>query len=333
MRSIAQRLERWFESNQRALPWRVSYDPYQVWVSEVMLQQTRMEVVLQYFQRFLGSFPDLHALAGASESEVLSAWSGMGYYRRARMLHAGAKFVMDRHGGRVPSSVDELGQIPGVGRYTSGAIASIAFDRPAAIVDGNVARLLARIEGIRHPAGSARFLGQIWSFAEKLIEQADSPRKLNQALMEVGALICRPRNPRCDQCPAAFICRARLLGKQEEFPRKTGPARITALKIPLYLVLNRRGKLLMRREEGALMSGLFHLPHGSGQLIRSSESKFKPLDFLGSFRHTITNRRIRFDVWTARASARKGFTWIDPRRLEEVPHPSYVRKALDFLQN
>ena len=329
--AMVHRLERWFEKNQRPLPWRNRYDPYQIWVSEVMLQQTRMEVVLPYFERFLQRFPDVQSLAKASEPEVLSVWSGMGYYRRAGMLLSGARFVMDQYGGRIPGSPEDLRAVPGIGRYTAGAIASIAFNRRAPIVDGNVARVLARIDAAKHPAGSARFQEHVWAFAEELVERADSPRRLNQALMEAGALICRPRNPLCERCPVASMCRAHSLGKQEGFPRKSGSGRITALEIPLYLVVDRRGKLLMRREEGALMSGMFHLPHGNGHLLRSSHSAFKPLDFLGSFRHTITHRRIRFDVWKASTSSRQGFVWIDPRRLSEVPHPSYVRKAVGFL--
>ncbi len=316
-RSISRKIETWFARHQRPLPWRDGYDPYRVWVSEVMLQQTRMEVVLPYFARFLELFPTLGTLAEATEEEVMAAWSGLGYYRRARMLREGAASVVERFGGCVPRSVDQLRTLPGIGRYTAGAIASIAFDRRAPIVDGNVTRVTARIFGSD---------GDAWARAAALVDACKSPRMLNQSLMELGAMICTPRNPSCLLCPVRAQCATRgdalPLAKEKQATRQ--------LRIPLYLITDRRGRVLMRRERGPLMNAMLHLPHGNTSLLSG-----QPLDvvtgaLLGTFRHTVTTRRIEFALYTARSPGRVGreYVWIDPRAIAEVPHPSYVGKAL-----
>jgi A/G-specific adenine glycosylase len=248
LRKAARAVERWFARHQRPLPWRETYDPYRVWVSEVMLQQTRMEVVLPYFERFLARFPSLDALANATDDEVMAAWSGLGYYRRAKMLRAGAAYVVS-HGRAIPNDVDALMQIPGIGRYTAGAIASIAFNEKAPIVDGNVARVLSRVFALD---------GDAWPHATALVEEAKSPRDLNQGLMELGALICKPRNPTCLLCPLHELCVARNTGSIDDFPRAKPKKETRALRIPLYLVRDRRGRVLMHRASGALMDAMYH---------------------------------------------------------------------------
>ncbi|HYC93526.1 MAG TPA: A/G-specific adenine glycosylase [Thermoanaerobaculia bacterium] len=316
----ARALERWFARHQRPLPWRGTYDPYRVWVSEVMLQQTRMEVVLPYFERFLARFPDLPSLARATDDEVMAAWSGLGYYRRAKMLRAGAADVMERFGGTVPSRVDDLLTITGIGRYTAGAICSIAFDRRAPIVDGNVARVLSRLLASADDA---------WPHATALVDRSRSPRALNQALMELGALICKPRNPACLLCPVRESCVARTTGRIEDFPPPKPKKETRALRIPLYLVRDRRGRVLMRRATGTLMDSMYHLPHGDTSLLDGEPLAATPGALLGTFRHTVTTRKIEFLLYAAEVKGRaKGFEWIDIERMHEVPHPSYVAKAL-----
>jgi len=312
---LARKTERWFARNQRPLPWRRRYDPYEVWVSEVMAQQTRIEVVLAYYERFLARFPTLAALADASDDDVTAAWSGLGYYRRARMLRDGARAVSER--GSMPRSIEELMTIPGIGRYTAGAIASIAFDDAEPIVDGNVARVLARVYAND---------GDPWARAEELVHEAKSPRDLNQGLMEIGALICKPRNPLCHACPLRDDCVARATGRVADFPRPKPKPATRALRIALYLVTDRRGRVLMRREPGPLMNAMFHLPHGNTSLLAGAPLDVAPLDRLGAFRHTVTNRRIEFVVFSATAKRTPDFCWIDPA--SDFPHPSYVRKAL-----
>ena len=317
MTRLARRIERWFAPNQRPLPWRDAYDPYDVWVAEVMAQQTRMEVVLAYFDRFRARFPTLRALAAASDDDVTSAWSGLGYYRRARMLRDGARAVVERFGGAIPRDVTTLMTIPGIGRYTAGAIASIAFDEAAPIVDGNVSRVLARLFADD---------GDPWPRAEALVRAARSPRDLNQGLMELGALVCKPRNPLCDECPLRDDCLALARGEVAEFPRAKPKPATRAMRIALYLVTDRRGRVLMRRESGPLMNAMFHLPHGDTSLLTGTPLTVARAERLGKFRHTVTNRRIEFEVFAARARRERGYAWIDPS--SDFPHPSYVRKAL-----
>lgn len=287
-----------------------------------MLQQTRMEVVLGYFQKFLGRFPTLESLAAASEEEVLAMWSGLGYYRRAKMLREGAIDVVERFGGRVPETVDELLTIPGIGRYTAGAIASIAHRQPAPIVDGNVARIVARIFGAAPP---------YWERAEALVRASRSPRDFNQGLMEIGALICKPRNPSCLLCPVRDDCVALATGRIDELPVRKEKPETRELRIALYLITDKRGRILMRRESGKLMNAMFHLPHGDTSLLEGEPLDVTTPTLLGTFRHTVTTRRIEFSLYTASTKRRvRGgeYAWVDPDDLSAVPHPSYVKKAL-----
>jgi A/G-specific adenine glycosylase len=316
---LARKTERWFARHQRPLPWRKTYDPYEVWVAEVMAQQTRMEVVVPYFERFVERFPTLAALAEASDDDVTAAWSGLGYYRRARMLRDGARAVLARFGGAVPRDVDALREIPGIGPYTAGAIASIAFDVAAPIVDGNVARVLARLFADDSDP---------WTRAEELVRAAKSPRDVNQGLMELGALICKPRNPLCHACPLRGDCAALAGARVADFPRPKKKQATRELRIALYLVTDRRGRVLMRRESGPLMNAMFHLPHGDTSLLSGIPLDVARVERLGAFRHTVTNRRIEFEVFAATAKKSGEYAWIDPSELSNFPHPSYVRKAL-----
>jgi len=276
-----------------------------------MAQQTRMDVVVPYFTRFVARFPTIEALASATEDDVVAHWSGLGYYRRARMLHQSAKDVIRRFGGSLPRGVDELMTIGGIGRYTAGAIASIAFDERAPIVDGNVARVLARLYGEEDP----------WRFAEQLVNACTSPRMLNQGLMEIGALICTPRNADCAACPLRKTCVAYATNRVDELPAKKKKVATRAVTIALYLMTDRKGRILMQRK-----NTLFHLPQGSRKRGRP----------IGKFRHTITTRRITFEVFVSpRGAAAPGgdYRWIDPNDLSSIPHPSYVAKALRLARN
>ena len=291
-----------------------------------MLQQTRMEVVLPYFARFLARFPSVAALARASDHEVTAAWSGLGYYRRARMLRDGAVAVVEKFGGELPRTAKELLTIPGIGRYTAGAIASVAFRERAPIVDGNVTRVLARVFGSD---------GETWERAAALVEACEDPRHFNQGMMELGALVCTPRHPSCLLCPLRGSCIAFATGRVDALPTPK-PKKVTRqLHIPLYLVRDRDGRVLMRREAGPLMHAMYHLPHGDSSLLGMT-----PLDvvrgaLLGTIRHTVTTRKIEFALYDAELrgategyDATEGYEWIDAGAMAEVPHPSYVAKAL-----
>ena len=281
-----------------------------------MLQQTRMPVVLPRYTEFLQRFPTLQSLAGATEDSVTAAWSGLGYYRRARMLRSGANAIFERFDGRLPDTVDELMTIDGIGRYTAGAIASIAYDRRAPIVDGNIARIISRLFATHRDA---------WPLATDLVNAAKSPRVFNQALMEIGSLICRPRNPQCDACPLSGDCRAYQQRQIARYPRVAKKA-MKALRVALYVITDRQGRVLLRRERGPLMGGMFHLPNAL--FARRSPVAGRPRS-IGSFKHTITNRRIEFVVYrTATGRRRPTGKWVAPDDLPSLPHPSYVPKAL-----
>lgn len=297
-----------------------------------MAQQTRLEVVVRYFERFVGRFPDVAALASAGEDEVLAAWSGLGYYRRARMLRDGARDVAARFGGVIPSTVEELLTIAGIGRYTAGAVASIAYGQFAPIVDGNIARIVSRIAGIDEPVGSPALMRAAWLESERLVAASSSPRDFNQGLMEIGALICKPRRPSCPECPLQKHCFAFAHDAQSRLPAPRAAKATTDLRIALFVVRDRRGRVLMRREGGKLMKSMFHLPHGDTSLLAGKPLVVRKGQLVGSFRHTVTNRRIEFDVFEAAVApaVRDGdeYAWVDPSDLESVPHPSYVKKAL-----
>jgi A/G-specific adenine glycosylase len=240
----------WFARSQRALPWRERYEPYTVWVAEIMLQQTQVEAVRPYFERWLARFPDVQAVAAAPQEAVLKAWEGLGYYARARNLQRAAQAIVERHGGRLPESLEALLALPGIGRYTAGAIRSIAFDRPAPVVDGNVARVLGRLLALEVPARAPAGQRRLWALATALVEglgPEEHPRDLNQGLMELGALVCRPAAPRCAGCPLAPHCAARAGGQPERFP-PAAPRRARPLRTGALLLLrNEAGALLLRR--------------------------------------------------------------------------------------
>jgi len=256
---LARALAPWFLVHQRELDWRKTRDPYAIWVSEIMLQQTRVDTVKAYWRPFMDRFPDVASLAAADEQQVLAAWSGLGYYRRARLLHQGARHVHAALGGQMPAAADALRQIPGIGRYTAGAITSIAHDRPAALVDGNVARVLSRLQAIADPKQQQATAAGHWSLAQRIVE-AGSPRVLAQALMELGATVCTPRQPRCDACPVRAECLAHARGLVDQIPAPK--QRAPSPQQDLWAVAVRRaGKLLLTRRPGAgLLADMWCLP-------------------------------------------------------------------------
>lgn len=256
---LARALAPWFLVHQRELDWRKTRDPYAIWVSEIMLQQTRVDTVKAYWRPFIDRFPDVASLAAADEQQVLAAWSGLGYYRRARLLHQGARHVHATLAGQMPADADALRQIPGIGRYTAGAISSIAHDRPAALVDGNVARVLSRLQALSDPKQQAATAAGHWRLAQQIVE-AGSPRVLAQALMELGATVCTPRQPRCDACPVRAECLAHARGLVDQIPAPR--QRAASPQQDLWAVAVRRaGKLLLtRRAATGLLADLWCLP-------------------------------------------------------------------------
>src|SRR5579863_4424809 len=252
-RAFQQRLLGWFDQHKRDLPWRRDRDPYRIWLSEIMLQHTRVAAVIDHYERFLRRFPSIEKLASAREASVLAAWSGLGYYRRARMLHAAAKKVVKEHRGKLPRKAEDLRALPGIGRYTAAAIASIAFDEPVAVVDGNVERVLQRVDG-ENIAGE-----DLWRAAGDLLSR-QRPGDFNQAMMELGATVCLPRQPQCLLCPVSDLCATR-----GELQRPGKGTRQTKREIH-YALACRNGSifLVQRPKTSTLMPGMWELPETVG---------------------------------------------------------------------
>lgn len=253
------KLLRWYDHHRRDLPWRRTVDPYAIWISEIMLQQTQVRTVIPYWKRFLARFPTARALAEASISDVLAAWSGLGYYSRARNLHRASKVIVAEHDGKLPSTVDGLRSLPGFGRYTAGAVASIAFGKSAPAVDGNVSRVLSRVFLVEGPPGNRDRDRRLWELAGALVE-GPRPGDLNQALMELGATVCRSHAPACLLCPARSDCGALRLGRIAQVPpsRARPTRRMLRLAVALW---RRKGRyLLARRPDRGLFGGLWELP-------------------------------------------------------------------------
>jgi A/G-specific adenine glycosylase len=304
-RSFRRKLLDWYGCNARELPWRATRDPYRIWISEIMLQQTRVAAVIPYYTKFLDRFPDVESLARASEEDLLAAWSGLGYYARARNLQRAARQIVAQ--GSFPREHESLRRLPGVGEYTAAAVASIAFGLPYAVVDGNVRRVLSRLAcGAVEPAG----------LAADLLDR-ERPGEFNQALMELGATLCLPREPRCAGCPVASLCEARRQARQAEFPART-PRPKTVRVAKTLVVAERRGCVLL-----GVRAGFWELPD-SEVLAGASVG-----GHLGEFRHSITNHIYAVSVVQARVGrAPRGFAWVAERGLDRIPLSTMARKAL-----
>ncbi|HZT30062.1 MAG TPA: A/G-specific adenine glycosylase [Bryobacteraceae bacterium] len=320
-RNFAARLLAWYARQQRDLPWRRTRDPYRIWVSEIMLQQTRAQAVIPYYERFLSRFPTVAALAEAAESDVLAAWSGLGYYSRARNLQKAARAIVAA--GGFPRDYEALRRLPGIGPYTAAAIASIAFGQPHAVLDGNVLRVLARLENDPADIASSRTRARFQQMAGRLLEPKD-PAAFNQAMMELGATVCLPRAPRCLLCPVAQDCRALAAGTAEQLPVKLRPGRQERIEQTLVRV-EKRGRLLLRQRpaDAGRMAGFWELPAVEdlpGVRLNGA---------LGSFRHTITRHLYVFTVRSGTlARAPRGFRWLSGAELGALPLSTAARKAL-----
>jgi A/G-specific adenine glycosylase len=339
----------WYDAGHRRLAWRPPpgagpgrVDPYRVFVSEAMLQQTQVATVRPYFDRFLERFPSVEALADADEQAVLSVWQGLGYYRRARHLHAAARAIVDRHGGQVPATLDALLALPGVGRYTAGAIASIAYDQPTPIVDGNVARVFARLTHLTDPIDTPPMQRHLWRLAERYADGA-RPGDANQALMDLGATVCTPRTPHCLTCPLRTMCRGVRETHPERLPVKSPKRAPTAVT---HAVLAVRGEadrwLFVRRPDRGLWAGMWQMPTredgpATAAWLRQTHgvavARPRRLAALPEFAHATTHRRIAFHVRQATASAplstdADGLTWRALDDLDDLPLPNPHRKIV-----
>ena len=327
----------WFAQHARRLPWRDDPTPYRVWVSEMMLQQTRVETVLPYFERWMQRFPTLPSLASASEQEVLQAWEGLGYYSRARSLHRAARQVMDQLGGEIPSDPEQLFHLPGIGRYTAGAIASIAFGRDMPALDGNIRRVLARVFNVAIPARSPEGERVLWSLASENLP-AGHASEYNQALMDLGASICTPRAPACLLCPLSSICKALALGVQEERPVLAAKPAVPHYTVTAAVIHQDGALLIARRPSKGLLGGMWEFPGGK---VEPGESLQEGIEReireelgvtilveqeLGVFTHAYTHFKVTLHAFHCRLLAgvpqplaASEIRWVSPAELAQFP--------------
>ena len=348
-RDVARRLSRWYRVHRRDLPWRHTRDPYAIWISEVMLQQTTVEVVAKRWRRFLTRFPTVGSLARVSERAVLAEWSGLGYYARARNLHRAARAIAVR--GAFPRTLEGWRDLPGVGAYTAAAVASISFGVPEPVVDGNVVRVLCRLRGLRLDPKAPATLAKVRALARPLVPARNSGDH-NQALMELGALVCTPRVPRCGACPLRTFCRAAASGKPEGFPRRPHPAKPRSIHLVAGIV--ERGKKLLLVEDEELVPGhltvpLFRIPAGqrpANVLRRGWERvacrKAIALNPVATLRHSVLNRRYLVSLFTFKEKRTvpprsrqpvsdeggRGISLLSPSQISRRAHGGLLLKVL-----
>lgn len=346
-RKVQKSIARWYLEHARELPWRTTHDPYPIWVSEIMLQQTQVATVLPYFERFLHRFPDVTSLANADEREVLRHWEGLGYYRRAKQLHQAAKQIVSEHGGSFPSDFQAVLALPGIGRYTAGAICSFAWDQPMPIVEANTQRLYARLLGLKNSLTSRESQQSLWEFATRMA-QVDSPGRVNQALMELGALVCKP-TPQCDACPLRKQCITWEKGWQNQIPAPKPPKVYTSLQEVALVFQDAKKRWLLRRcQEGERWAGLWdfpryeipthlaraHWPEWLTEACRQGLGRACRLeDRLLSLEHAVTRYRIQLEcyraTWVDRSRLRlhpDSLTWVSQEALTDYPLCSSGRK-------
>ena len=342
-------LVKWYDANKRDLPWRNTRNPYKIWVSEVMLQQTQVNTVIPYYHRFITRFPDVHTLATVDLQSVLKLWEGLGYYSRARNLHQAANIIVNEYDSSIPGTLKEIKQLPGVGDYIAAALLSIAYNLPYPVVDGNVKRVLARLflmdTPVNHTGSHAVFLRK----AQELMD-ATIPAVYNQALMELGAMVCRPKQPKCLACPQQAYCLAYKVNKTGQFPRKNKKKPLPEYALAVGVVKKKGKLLIIRRPEKGLLGGLWEFPNGR---IESSENPEEAclrymktevnitadIDaFVTRIKHAYTHFKITMDVYVCRFVAGRvhlngpaAFRWINLDEISTYPLPKTVHKFLPAL--
>lgn len=346
---IRRALLKWYREEARDLPWRRTKDPYRIWLSEIILQQTRVDQGTPYYERFVTTFPTVEDLAAASEDQVLKLWEGLGYYTRARNLHAAAKIVAEKHDGKFPEKAELLQLLPGVGRYTAGAIGSIAFGERVPVVDGNVKRVLARLFNIERSIDETETEKDLWAMAGKLVPK-DAPGDFNQAVMELGARVCTPKKPSCDACPVAPSCIARADGTQLERPVRKAKKAVPHKEIVVAVIQQDGDYLIGRRPPEGLLGGLWEFPGGKVEakethqqaLIRECKEELgvtvKPGGMVACVKHAYTHFKVTLNVY--RCTITKGkpkpkthteLRWVPREEFADLAFPKANHKFLDLL--
>ncbi len=349
--SFSENLLDWYHKNKRDLPWRRTDSPYMIWVSEIMLQQTRVDTVIPYYHRFLGAFPTVYDLADADQQKVLKQWEGLGYYSRGRNLHQAAKMVVNRFNGNIPSDYETITQLKGIGPYTAAAVLSIAFQKKHAVVDGNVIRVLARFYGIEDDIRSGKTKKRVQAFADELISE-DEPGDFNQAIMELGATVCTPKNPLCNQCPLSSDCVAYQTVKTDTIPYKSPAKKVPHHQIAVGIIVNQKNELLIAlRPNDVMLGGLWEFPGGkkeNGESLPDTVSrelteelgvevdvykKFKKL------KHAYSHFKITMHAYwctilngTPKPISGKELRWVSLSEIDQYPFPKANKTLIDELK-
>jgi A/G-specific adenine glycosylase len=339
----------WFATHARDLPWRRTRDPYAIWVSEIMLQQTQVKTVIPFWNRWMRELPTIESAANASSEKIHKLWEGLGYYTRARNLQKAAKIILEKHGGKFPRNFEEVLALPGIGRYTAGAICSIAFNQPTPILDGNVIRVLTRIFGIAENPKEKKTSQLLWQIAQELVTHAKAQSSqrntcsyLNQSLMELGALICTPRNPRCEFCPIKKLCVAFKENRIEELPNLGKREAATARRFIAFVVERKRKILVRQRPAGIVNAHLWEFPNceingsrQSAKAIFNSTFDFRPKEFqpLCTIKHSITRYRITLEAFHVRLEnlpVKSAGVWLSSKKFDSLAFTAAHKKLASF---
>lgn len=350
--SFSQLLLNWYKKHARLLPWRGVSDPYATWISEIMLQQTRVETVIPYYEKWMNKFPTVDALAGSDEHDVLNAWEGLGYYSRARNILKAARIIMERHHGKLPVQTKELRNLPGIGRYTAAAISSIAYGADEVVLDGNVKRVLARVHEFSEPVNTIQGEKKLWLIADSHLPHGKAS-EFNQAVMDLGATICTPRNPDCDHCPLNSICAAYKSRSQDQFPRMKEKTAIPHIDVCAAIIRQQELVLIAKRPSKGLLGGLWEFPGGkleNGErhedaLVREIQEelgvKICPKSMFGIYKHAYTHFKVTLQAWqvdlvelTPRAIEASEIRWVKVEDMNDFPMGKIDRAiANDLLRN
>lgn len=332
--AIQKKLIDWFKRNKRDLPWRHERDPYRVWVSEIMLQQTQVDTVIPYFQRFMDKFPTLHDLAAASEEEVIKAWEGLGYYSRARHLHHAVREVSEVYRGQVPDNLEDISRLKGIGPYTAGAILSLAYGKAEPAVDGNVMRVMTRLFALDDDVSKAQTRVKIERLVRTIIPEKE-PGAFNEGLMELGALICTPRNPACLHCPLLNECIGRKKGIHEHLPVKKRYRRTRAVSLTCGIIMDEHYVLLHKRPGRGLLAGMWQFPNSEGadpSVLLPELNIAWDTHALGTVTHMFSHLQWKLDVYKGKATRKTGalprsYRWVELETLSDYALPQAFHKV------
>jgi len=342
-KEIQTRLLRWFEKNKRDLPWRTTRDPYAIWVSEIMLQQTQVTTVLPYYQRFLKSFPTVRHLAKADLSRVLKIWEGLGYYSRARNLHRASQIVLRDFHGRIPNNLKGLLSLPGIGRSTAGAILSFAFNMDAAILDGNAKRVLSRLLAVSASSEKEKMENILWQISDSLIPKGLS-NPFNQAVMDLGSMICTPKNPLCPECPLCGLCKGKRSGEPERFPVKIPKKKIPHVEVVCAVIWKKKRVLLNQRPPSGLLGGLWEFPNWKSEsksklrfrndIQKETGMNVEVKKAIGTFKQTFSHFKLTLHVYHCQPTSGKGKgKWVPIGNLHLLPMSRIHRRIAESISN